>query len=168
MREPKPKTQVPRPKTKALIASMIAWSGNAIRSRNRSLTAATLRRCAPRCALHWVLVAPSPLRVVHMVDTPSCRPSCARRTRYCSPAAVPNQPLDGHVVPSVTSCGPTAAVLVRESGFPFYAACSACVRCQYRNRFQQISACTNIRRSQGEGPTAIYATTKCQWVGIKQ
>ena len=42
--------------------------------------------------------------------------------------------------PTSPRCGPTAAVLVRESAFSRYAACSACVRCQCRNRFQQISA----------------------------
>jgi len=42
--------------------------------------------------------------------------------------------------PTSPFSGPTATVLVREAAIPFYAACSACVRCQRRNRFQQISA----------------------------
>jgi hypothetical protein len=53
---------------------------------------------------------------------------------------VPNQARGADYCPTSPIVGPTPAVLVRESAFSFYDICSTCVHCQYRNRFQQISA----------------------------
>ena len=85
------------------------------------------------------LISP-PFVVAHKVDTHSCRPGSRLSHIVLFTGRSAQSVARWEDGPISHLCGPTAAVLVRESAFPFYAACSARVRCQCRKRFQQISA----------------------------
>jgi hypothetical protein len=75
-----------------------------------------------------------------MVDTHSCRPGLRlSHMIFFTGRSAQSGARRAHC-PISPFCGPTTTELVREANVPFYAACSECVRCQCRNRFQQISA----------------------------
>ena len=80
------------------------------------------------------------LRVAHMVDTHSCRPSCCPSHIVLFTGRSAQSSLAAESLSASPLCGPHAAVSVRETTCFFQAAWPACSRCQRRRRFQHISA----------------------------
>ena len=81
-----------------------------------------------------------PFAFAHSIVTHSCRPSSRSSHMILFIGRSAQSGAQCRLRLTRPFSGPTSAALVRESARPFYAARAARVRCQPRNRRQQISA----------------------------